>query len=254
MNEKIKVLVVSHKPAMMPREGMYLPIFVGPAKEAWSGKMQKDDEGENIADKNSQYSELTALYWAWKNLSAEYIGVVHYRRYMSINKCKSLNNILSKEEAIRELSKNEILVVKPRLYLETIKKHFVHCHKTMKIASARQIEILGDVIKEDSSEYAEAFLYVMNKHSAHMYNMFIMSKADLNEYCSWMFPILFETERRIDKEGILFERLMGSLSEFLLDTWLIKNRKSYKNLKLYQTEMGLLQRIKRFVQRRYLEK
>lgn len=173
---------------------------------------------------------------------------------MSKKKCKSLNDILSVEEAMKELEKKDIIVVRPRVYLESVKQHFVNCHRTMKDVSARQLEILEETIQEETPEYITSFKKVMNGHSAHMFNMFIMSKENLDEYCSWMFPILFETESKIESENILFNRLMGSLSEFLLDTWIIKNNKSYKNMRLYQTEMDLFDRVKRFIYRRFLEK
>lgn len=231
-----------------------MPICVGPNKDSFPKNIQRDDTGDNIANRNNQYSELTALYWAWKNLNADYIGIVHYRRYMSKKKCKSLNDILSVEEAMKELEKKDIIVVRPRVYLESVKQHFVNCHRTMKDVSARQLEILEETIQEETPEYITSFKKVMNGHSAHMFNMFIMSKENLDEYCSWMFPILFETESKIESENILFNRLMGSLSEFLLDTWIIKNNKSYKNMRLYQTEMDLFDRVKRFIYRRFLEK
>ena len=250
----MKVIVVTHKITDLPFGGGNMPICVGPNKDSFPKNIQRDDTGDNIANRNNQYSELTALYWAWKNLNADYIGIVHYRRYMSKKKCKSLNDILSVEEAMKELEKKDIIVVRPRVYLESVKQHFVNCHRTMKDVSARQLEILEETIQEETPEYITSFKKVMNGHSAHMFNMFIMSKENLDEYCSWMFPILFETESKIESENILFNRLMGSLSEFLLDTWIIKNNKSYKNMRLYQTEMDLFDRVKRFIYRRFLEK
>ena len=47
--------------------------------------MLHDDEGENISDKNPMYCELTAQYWAWKNLDADYYGFCHYRRYFNFS-------------------------------------------------------------------------------------------------------------------------------------------------------------------------
>ena len=61
---------------------MYLPIQVGKklCPETNLG-FQNDDVGDNISRKNSYYSELTALYWIWKNNPAAYKGLVHYRRF-----------------------------------------------------------------------------------------------------------------------------------------------------------------------------
>ena len=81
----IKILVASHKKAEMPEDSMYLPVHVGralyPDREFG---YQSDAEGDNISIKNPYYCELTALYWAWKNLKADYVGLAHYRRHFSL--------------------------------------------------------------------------------------------------------------------------------------------------------------------------
>ena len=83
--KNIKMIVATHKKYQMPKDKMYLPIQVG-AKGKEDLGYQKDNEGENISSKNPYYSELTGLYWAWKNLDADYIGLSHYRRYFSEKK------------------------------------------------------------------------------------------------------------------------------------------------------------------------
>ena len=78
----IKILVATHKKYDMPSEDIYLPIHVGREGKEDLG-YQGDNQGENISLKNSNYCELTGLYWAWKNLQCDVIGLSHYRRYFT---------------------------------------------------------------------------------------------------------------------------------------------------------------------------
>ena len=82
-----KIIVAMHKSCEVPVDPMYFPLQVGAAgKDVLiplnrKEPVARDDTGENISEKNPSYCELTGLYWAWKNLQAEVIGLVHYRRY-----------------------------------------------------------------------------------------------------------------------------------------------------------------------------
>ena len=49
----------------MPSDDIYLPVHVGKKGKTDLG-YQGDDTGDNISDKNTNYCELTGLYWAWK--------------------------------------------------------------------------------------------------------------------------------------------------------------------------------------------
>lgn len=83
MEKNIKVIVAAHKKYQMPDEKMYIPVQVGAkGKEKIEGYIQ-DNTGDNISSKNPYFCELTGLYWAWKNLDADYKGLVHYRRYFT---------------------------------------------------------------------------------------------------------------------------------------------------------------------------
>ena len=77
----IKVIIAAHKEYPMPECSCYLPLQVGRALNPGIG-YTADNTGDNISDKNPNYCELTGLYWAWKNLPADVLGLVHYRRYM----------------------------------------------------------------------------------------------------------------------------------------------------------------------------
>ena len=51
-----------------------------------SNRYEGDDSGISISDKNLYYSELTGIYWVWKNTKQDITGCCHYRRYFSAQK------------------------------------------------------------------------------------------------------------------------------------------------------------------------
>ena len=83
--EKIKIIIATHKKYKMPKDNIYLPLYVG-SKEKENIGFTRDDTKDNISDKNPYFCELTGLYWAWKNLDDDYIGLSHYRRHFSVKK------------------------------------------------------------------------------------------------------------------------------------------------------------------------
>lgn len=84
---KLKIFIANHKENnYIPECDFIQPVQVGAAfsKKQFDG-MDKDNTGINISEKNPMYCELTAQYWAWKNIDVEYYGFFHYRRYLSFN-------------------------------------------------------------------------------------------------------------------------------------------------------------------------
>ena len=77
----IKILVATHKAYWMPEDDVYMPVHVGREGKQDLG-FNGDNTGDNISLKNANYCELTGLYWAWKNLQCDYIGLCHYRRFL----------------------------------------------------------------------------------------------------------------------------------------------------------------------------
>lgn len=230
----IKVLVVAHKNYRMPKDDMYIPIQVGSASETFNGYL-RDNTGENIADTNPRLCELTAIYWAWKNLNSDYIGLTHYRRHFTkvsrlgrIGKDK-FDLVLTKSELQKELEKDIVIVPnKRKYYIETMESHFLHLPYTFEI----DYRVLRQVISEKRPEYLEAYDKVMNRTWAHMFNMFVMKWEWFDEYCKWLFPIIFECDRRIDVTGYSYAeaREVAYFGEFMLDVWMEKNGIPYKEM------------------------
>ncbi len=228
----IKILVATHKEYQMPEDSIYLPIHVGKENSMLSLPFTGDNTGEHISAKNPYFCELTALYWAWKNLDADYIGLAHYRRHFTYRKPKPFCSnkfpyILNSSEAETLLSRHSILLPKQRNYIiESNYTQFIHAHPAESLARTK------DILAELFPDYLPSFDLVMNRTKAHRFNMFIMKKTLLHAYCSWLFPILFELEKRLDISSYTTynQRIFGFISERLLDVYLEKNHLSYAEL------------------------
>ncbi len=124
----IKILVASHKKAEMPEDSMYLPVHVGrvlyPDREFG---YQSDAEGDNISIKNPYYCELTALYWAWKNLKADYVGLAHYRRHFSLKTVHrgGWNSVLTGKQAEILCRKHDIILPKNETFILKLSIHIM---------------------------------------------------------------------------------------------------------------------------------
>ena len=138
-----------------------------------------------------------------------------------------MDNVLSYKEASDLLDKHDILVTKKRNYIiETLYSHYAHTHHVETLDCTR------DVIKDIYPDYLDSFDKTMKKTHMHAFNMFVMKKELLNDYCDQLFNILFEVEKRLkDKTYDAFQaRYPGRLSEMLLDVWINKNQLKYKEV------------------------
>ena len=135
---------------------------------------------------------------------------------------------------MRELLANhDIIVAKKRnYYIETVYSHYAHTFHGVQFDTCR--EVLNDL----EPEYVPAWDVLMKSTGAHIFNMFIMSQERFDEYCAWMFPILFELENRLEPSqyDAFHARYLGRVSERLLDPWLATNGYSYVELPVVSPE------------------
>lgn len=228
----VKIIVATHKLYDMPKDEMYLPLHVGrEGKEALP--YQPDNSGDNISIKNPSFCELTGLYWAWKNLDCDYLGLAHYRRHFTVRskgyqKTHSpMECVLTENELKVLIPKYEIIVPKKRkYYIESLYSHYAHTHY------AEHLDITRDIISEKYPDYLETYDRVMKQTSGYMFNMYIMDKNLSDMYCEWLFDILFELEKRLgEKEYSAFQgRFYGRVSEIIFNVWLMKQGRSVKEI------------------------
>ena len=256
--KNIKILVATHKKYKMPSDtNMYLPIHVGCEGKKNLG-FQGDNSGENISDLNPYYCELTGLFWAWKNLECDYLGLVHYRRYFtkkSVTYKDSINIdafILDKDDIEKLLEVSNVIVPKKRkYYIETLYSHYAHT------LDAGHLDLARKMIEQKNPEYLASFDKVMKQRSAYMFNMFIMKKELADDYFTWLFPILDSMYECMDLSDLTpFEaRLFGRVSELLFNVWLDKNNLNIKEVPfMYMENIDLFKKGKSFLMAKFFGK
>lgn len=239
--KKVSIYIATHKKFDEPKNGIYIPLHVG-ATGKEDLKYKRDDSGENISFKNKNFCELTGLYWIWKNDTSDIVGLVHYRRYFyNMKMINKKFNILRKDKIIKILSKNDIIVPKiKKIDKISIINHYDRCHYKKDLLLCR------DVLIEKYPDYVLAYDNFISQNKMHLYNMIITKKEIFDEYCSWLFDILFEVEKRtnITNYNEYNKRIYGFLSERLFNIWLLKNNKyKVKQINVYNSEDKMLNKL-----------
>lgn len=246
---KMKILIATHKAYEFPNDNCYLPIQVGKTNAELDLGILGDNTNEHISERNKTFCELTALYWAWKNLSNyDYIGLVHYRRYFSGSKIEIKGKkIASQDELLADLAAYDVVVAKKRnYYIESVYNHYKNAH------FVKDLDKTKEIVEQFFPDYLPAFNQVMENKTLHLFNMFVMSKPYFKQYCVWLFDILFKLESQIDISSYddYQKRVFGFLAERLFNVWLVKNKLEVKERKVVSLEgeklvkkaIGLLKR------------
>ena len=209
------IYIATHKKFNNPQLQNYCPIHVGAARGDDLG-YERDDLGENISSKNPNYCELTGLYWIWKNSTDPYKGLVHYRRYFGRKSFLGKKTIYSYDVLVQLLKDgNDIILPKKEFFLQSAK------------------------------EYMDSFENFFNQNKCSLFNMMFCKAEYFDQYCNWLFDILFELEGKIDLVALnnYQKRIFGFLSERLLNVWVSHNHLQVKYMNVINTEMTIKERV-----------
>ena len=188
---------------------IYVPINGGASlkNDQWCQKnLLFDDIGDNISSHNKQLNENTSIYWFWKHLDefedADYCGFSHYRRFFH-------------KDSIQTYKQHDILVAKSINCLYSLEWQYSYYHNSGDLTTCIK------TLKKHDYQFGAAFeKYMQEQHDnfAPM-NMFVMKRPFFEEWCSFIFPILFKLESVIDvsnrdnyqKRAVCFleERIFG---------------------------------------------
>lgn len=272
MNKNTFLAVVYHKDhfTLKYSKKYFTPIQVGKLKSSVDLKVQGDDTGENISIKNSNFNELTALYWAWKNVNVEYYGLMHYRRYFSVES-KSLKSFYinfkyivkriikrkgiyfglkyyegnldtlfrkTRDNVFKDLTPNTIIVPK-RIKLTgglTVKEQFCNAH------SVKDWNLLKRTVLKISPIIYEKFEMLENSNEFFGFNMFVMHKDLFLNYMDWLFKVLYMVEKEIelDENNFYQGRVFGFLSERLFTLYIYYISSSNPSINLIEKDIVYL--------------
>ena len=268
MNKKVEIYIACHKPSYLPDNDLFVPIHVGAEKSKIRMPIQRDDEGDNISAKNPHYCEMTAQYWAYRHSDADYIGLCHYRRFLSF--CDQKFTTLSDD--------NREHVVIPKLTAATADKYgltnrsrmlekiegcdiAVPCPMDLSMVSTpkwRKKSVLDHWLAHDRIFFREADLKrlyalvkkyypniypdmveYMNGKYFYGYNTFVMRKDLFREMSSFEFDILRRLEEKTDLSGYspMENRIYGFMGEILYSSFIYHLKKRRPGLKILECQM-----------------
>ncbi len=231
--KNIKLLVSTYKAPCEQIGDFVVPVSSGAALYEENDVLCKtrDDSGDNISDKNRGYCELTAQYWAYKNLECDVCGIMHRRRYFDFSEKtvfdksskklppayrifdipdkKTLSTIsLNKETAIKLTDKYKIIAsVRENIY-QSVRSYYNKNDRS----GFDDLELLSQIVKDKYPELAKSTEDYLDGHYCYFCNMFIMDKVFFDEYSRRLFDVLFEYEKQKPKE-LFYPREQGKLGE-----------------------------------------
>lgn len=251
----IKIAIAYHKPALILRGKNFLPLHVGKTISHCDLEIQGDNTGDNISEKNPLYCELTGIYWLWKNTTADYKGLMHYRRIFTIQKyhwlykfrilikyyirqfvspfypIKALGVTKDYPAGVKEnyvknakrldseleslLNGVNIIVPEPMYEYISTKCFF------MQNVPVWALTLTTDIIKNEYPEFIDVWQKSLKSYRLYQRNMFIMDNCTFEDYCKRLFNILQIHEQRSVSEcyilDIYKEKVYSRLSGYIAE-------------------------------------
>jgi lipopolysaccharide biosynthesis glycosyltransferase len=238
----IRIFLSYHKNSARVKSSILTPIHVGRAIASDSVKSELsdiigDDTDDNISELNPSFCELTAQYWAWKNTNYDYTGFFHYRRHLIfsddnfkediyglVNYPYVTSDYLKKagldDRTIESKIKGYDLIVAERWNVTNAgsKDNYDHYKSSSPYLHISDYDKMIEILLKRYPDYAEDVEAYNRSKYGYYTNMFIMKRPLFEDYCNFLFSILFELSRKVDISGynVQEKRIFGYLSEWML--------------------------------------
>ena len=232
------------QPFYIVKDPQYFPVQAGKAAGLHDLGCVGDNTGKNISDQNFIFSELTVLYWVWKNRpKTDFVGFCHYRRFFNFSHREKY------PVAYRRYSFNETSLVEklPRIDYETLmancdliipipfvmphslKRNYEQNHSPEHYSDLRQVVI---ALFPDYLPSFDSVLEGTNRLPP--FNMFVARWELFDRFCDFIFTIFFKLRGEIRiPENKEQQRIFGNMSERLLSVFIHHHHLKVKEVPLF---------------------
>ena len=229
------------------QNSIFVPVRCGAIYDNNDSELLGDDTGENISKLRLYLNEYTVMYWAWKNIKADYYGLCHYRRFLNLNNTSTkghrknhLKHIIvtniefwgldNEEQLIKNISSYDMIInkaysiydVTPQTKCRNVKDNWITYFPQYIPKSG--FEKLLELINTLQPAYYNTAVKYMNGKKFRGFNCFVMNATFFNEFCDFFFSIIFKYFDSLDfkNKSITQLREAAYIGEWLYDIWVEK--------------------------------
>lgn len=256
----IKIAVACHKPSVLPENELFIPIQVGASIASKRiPNIEHDDNGKNISGKNASYCELTAQYWSWKNLDADYYGLCHYRRFLlfkdvenceynernqveayaindfnikkyGLNDENEMRNIIEQYDVVCGPLQDVSNLYTPRGIKTTAWEHWTAHDRAL--ISIKDLDCMMSIFEDVAPDVARSAREYMSGGKFLGFNCFVMKKELFFTLCEIEFEILRRLEEKVDLSNYnqQLKRIYGFMGEIIISSYIyhLEKQKKYR--------------------------
>lgn len=236
-SKRYRNYVVTHKNYNLLKDVNYETVWVG-NEIVPSDEFHLENNGLNISKYNSLINESSVFYWVWKNTDVDVVGFSHYRRFLTSK--MNPGGPLQEWEIRKILSKYDLIITQSLwISSETILEQLIST--TNEDCSLLSYKVLKEAMKQRDVEDLLYLEEVVRGHLMFPCNLFVMKRSRFEEYCVWLFPILFYMIKHLeikDEWDSYSKRIIGFWAERLLTVWLLKTGYKVYEVPYIQTDSG----------------
>ena len=187
-------------------------------------------EGDNIDFLNPWYCELTGLYYLWKHVDDDIVGLEHYRTYFWKD-----GHPINKEQIKEELKHGDIICggySYPTPWCRTCCYDELNKH-------TKTVQQFLKILFDKDKVFADYFGNFLKGKRLCACNLFIGPKKIFNEWMEFFFDVIIDFEKKCPiGPGTNTLRREGYFAEFMFGAWL-----EYNGYKIIDTSIMKMNKI-----------